>query len=284
MSEPHRLYRYTSIGRPLDPAYPTNLAVLVLLPVVGVAFATLALVEGASLVAAASAALRAALVLFGSWALAREIDPDHELAAFVAAAVALLVYIALGAVDLLILFVALFSARIVNRSTGQAAKWADSIAVLALAGYAAWHHQAPLVAIAAALAFALDAGLARPLHRHAGFAVLAVAIGWAVWVIEAPRAQFGWPTAFTSALAMLATAWCATGIARRAPVGAPGDTNGETLSSGRVAAAIGVVWFVAAQSLAPFGSPDASVVWATIVGLAVAAVARAAKSASQRAR
>lgn len=284
MSDPHPLYRYTSIGRPLDPTYPTNRAVLVSLAAVAVAFGALALLRGDTAVAAAGVALRAALLMFGSWALAREIDPDHELAAFVAAAAALIAHAALGASELLLLFVALFLARIVNRSTGQAAKWTDSIGVLALAGYAAAQREAPLVAAVAALAFALDAVLVRPLHRHAWFALLAVVLAIAVAVFGAPRADQSFPPGSIAALALLATGWCVLSIARRAPVAAPGDTNGEALAARRVAAAVGVVWLVAAQSLAPYGSPAAGVVWATMAGVALAAVVRAARSARQRAR
>ena len=42
----HRIYKYTSIGRPLDPAYVSNKAVLILMPV-GAALAVLGLLGAA---------------------------------------------------------------------------------------------------------------------------------------------------------------------------------------------------------------------------------------------
>ena len=32
----HRIYKYTSIGRPLEPAYPSNKVVLILMPLAAV--------------------------------------------------------------------------------------------------------------------------------------------------------------------------------------------------------------------------------------------------------
>ena len=62
MTGNYRIYRYTSIGRSLDPAAPTNKAVLVLLPI--------AAVLGAALAWAADGTLIEVLLLFRrhSWA------------------------------------------------------------------------------------------------------------------------------------------------------------------------------------------------------------------------
>ena len=85
----HRIYKYSSIGRPLDPAYRTNKAVLVLMPVgagLGAVTAWLGGQPGVQILLQAAYFL---LIVYGSWALARELDPDDHAAAFIGLALAL---------------------------------------------------------------------------------------------------------------------------------------------------------------------------------------------------
>ena len=42
----HRIYKYTSIGRPLEPEYPTNKAVLILMPLAALLGAVTAWLAG----------------------------------------------------------------------------------------------------------------------------------------------------------------------------------------------------------------------------------------------
>ena len=109
------VYRYCSIARPVDPQYPTNRALLILLPIGAAAFAALCAV-GILPGPAVGNALSALLIGFAAWALARELAPDHDVAAFVALALAWLHFGVTGTSDVLLLFVALFVARVANRS------------------------------------------------------------------------------------------------------------------------------------------------------------------------
>ena len=66
------VYRITSIARPVDPAVPTNRAVLVVVPLaaaLGAGLALAGLTEGSP----GGVALTAALATFGVWALARDL-------------------------------------------------------------------------------------------------------------------------------------------------------------------------------------------------------------------
>lgn len=155
----HRLHKYTSIGRPLEPRYPSNKAVLLLLPVGAVIGAVSAWTGGASAVEALQQALVFALVVFGSWALARELDPDDHLAAFISMAVAVLAALVVKDPGLLIVFATLGLVRIVNRTTGLVARMSDSILCVGLALLVMYSTSSPFYGLVAALAFILDGSL-----------------------------------------------------------------------------------------------------------------------------
>jgi hypothetical protein len=77
----HRIYKYTSIGRPLERAFPTNRAVLLLMPLGAILGAATAWMDGLSAPAVVQQAFVFLLVVFAGWALARELDPDDHTAA-----------------------------------------------------------------------------------------------------------------------------------------------------------------------------------------------------------
>ena len=159
------IYRFTSIARPVDPAYLTNRALLIVLPVVGLFGAGLAFLQdtGGNLL---SAALSAVLVVFAAWALTRELAPDYSGAAFVALAFAWVANIAFGTRLVLLPFAALVLVRVVNRSTGLPLRPLDTLGVLGFCTWAAIDLEQPLILMIASLAFLLDATLEKPLRRH----------------------------------------------------------------------------------------------------------------------
>jgi hypothetical protein len=172
------MYRFTSISRPIDPAYLTNRALLIVLPVVGLLSAGMALLDGSGS-SPLTAALGGVLAAFAAWALTRELAPDHAGAAFVALALAWFASIAFGAHRVLLLFVALVLVRVVNRSTGLPLRLLDTLGVFGLCTWAAINTQQPLIILIASLAFVLDAVLDDPTRRHyvAAAACLPV-LGW----------------------------------------------------------------------------------------------------------
>jgi len=196
----HRIYRYTSIGRPLDPTYPSNKAVLLLLPLAAILGVTVALIGGEQGSEIALHGVSLLLIVFASWALARELDPDDNPAAFIAMAVAVYAAMTVDSPGILIVFTTLGLARIVNRSTGLPARISDSIVVLLLTFWVIYGTQSPLFGVVAALAFILDGTLRNPL-RHQwifGLVCLGGAIVYMVdhdigsGLISVPDSLFEW--------------------------------------------------------------------------------------------
>ncbi len=174
------MYRFTSIARPVDPAYLTNRALLIVLPVIAMLSAGVALLvdTGSGPLAAA---LSAALVAFVAWALTRELAPDNNGVAFIALAFAWAGNIAFDMRQVLLAFVALLLVRIVNRSTGLPARPFDTLSVFGFCTWAAINTQQPLIVLVASLAFALDALLDKPLRMH--YVASAACLGVFVWML-----------------------------------------------------------------------------------------------------
>ena len=159
------LYRFTSLARPVDPAYLTNKALLILLPILATVSAGMAsLMDSGS--GPLSAAFSGALVAFVAWALTRELAPDYNDVAFVALAFAWAANVALDMHQVVLAFVALLVVRLVNRSTGLPFRPFDTVSVFGFCCWAAINTQRPLILLVASLAFALDAILDRPLRIH----------------------------------------------------------------------------------------------------------------------
>ncbi len=175
------VYRFSSIGRPVDRRYPTNRAVASLSLAVMILGFIVRRMAGTPSPEASFGSLLMAIGFFLAWAMARELDPDHDLSAFVAAAVSLIPLAVLGSPDFAATLLVLLLLRILNRTVGPAARPLDTIAILALVGVAVWRGHLVL-AVAAAAALALDAVL-RPPHRvhlaaaGAAIGMLAVGIG-----------------------------------------------------------------------------------------------------------
>lgn len=231
------IYRYTSIGRPLDPRWPTNRAVIYLLPVVlALGFAwTLVAREGAGFAAAAVSGLRFGAVAFGIWALGRELLPDDQAAAFVAMALGLLACLFVPEPGLVIVFATMALARIVNRSTGLAARVGDSVMVTCLTVWALYATKSPWLGAVGALAFLLDGTLHQPLRRQWLFALLCLVAsvayvtsnGAASLAISAPDTWMEW-------LALPALIVFSLHALRMRRVRSRGDVGAEMLDLKRV--------------------------------------------------
>jgi hypothetical protein len=272
MNSESRLSAVTSLGRPLDPAWPTNRAILWLLPLLAILGAGLAWRDGLDSLGMGMAAFRAALLGFGAWAVARELAPDDQPAAFFAMAIALTTLINVPQPGFGLLFLALFLARVMNRSTGLTLKWTDAAGVLVFAGLVAWGHGSP-----------------------APLAVTALAFGWGAFLPGGPRWQL-WPAGIALVAAMAAVPVLGPGVGSGAPLSrhgvmlpglfaaaflitilatrrlaSVGDHDGELLSPGRVRAGMWIVLMLAGLNLA-HGSPLAAkgvALWSVLGGVAL---------------
>lgn len=242
------VYRITSIARPVDPAFPTNRAVLVAVPLAAALGALLGL-SGLSEASPGSLALSAALATFGVWALTRELAPDDDPAAFVGMALAFLAIAVLGPVSVLPVFVALFLTRIVNRSTGLPARWTDSILLTGLVLWAMGAIDDPLIGIAATVAFFLDASLRQPARMQIFFG--SVCLGASMLLVV--RDGVGMPamTALDGAPFWLAAALIVAytfAMFATTRLGSVGDVSGERLDATRVRGGMFVTGLLAAQA------------------------------------
>ncbi|WP_319402028.1 hypothetical protein [uncultured Anaeromusa sp.] len=161
--------RFTHLGRPVDLAYPTNAAIAIL------SVATMIVVSLWHLIYLASEFILALIqggqiggVVFLTWALGREVDPDANVVAFLAIVPALVLSVLVGVPDFSLLFLALLLFRVVNRSIGLPAKRSDSLLVLVLASWLAWSG-AWYGLVCSTVAFLLDSILVNPLPRHRWF-------------------------------------------------------------------------------------------------------------------
>ena len=266
------IYRMSSIARPLEPEYATNRAVLFLMPLAGIIASVAAVLGGESVAGIASAGLVAAIAVFGTWALGRELSPDHNVAAFVAMALGFGVLFLTESVSLLTLFVALFLARIVNRTVGLPARVSDSIAVVLLVFWAVYDLSDPWLAVVAAIAFCFDAVLPETHRPQLVFAAICLAGFWfsksqpelntAVVSSLVPRLQ--------AAVSVVTIAFIIT-IARTQRIGSLADATAKALEPARVQAGMLLALLVALQSLmlGAEGVQSAALVWASLAGTSI---------------
>lgn len=266
------VHRVTSIGRPLEPEYATNRAVLFLMPLAAIIASAAAALRGESVAMIASAGLVAAIAMFGTWASGRELAPDHNIAAFVSMALGFGVLFVVEAASLLTLFVTLFLVRIVNRTVGLRARRSDSIAVVLLVFWAVYDLSDPWLAVVAALAFCFDAILPEPHRPQLAFAAICLAGFWL------SRSHIGLDNAAVSALDLLSQlivsvvtlAFIIT-IARTQRVASLADATAKALTPARVQAGMLLALLVALQSLTlgAEGVYGAALVWASLAGTSI---------------
>jgi hypothetical protein len=246
----HRVYQYTSIARPPDPAETAMRVILYLLPVAALLGAALAWRGGGDVPGVLRGALEFALALYGSWALARELDPDDTPAAFLGAAVAMLAMILVAAPGLLIVYVTLGLVRVVNRSSGLPARRSDAIVLTVLAIGMMYVTDSPLFGLVAALAFLLDGSLREPLRRQWLFGLVCIG-AFIVYVVDhdfglarvgVPDSLFEWLGLLFVVIFLLDTV-----LLRR--VRARGEVNNRPLDVNRVRGGMTVGALAALQGL-----------------------------------
>ncbi len=261
------LYRFTSIARPVDPAYLTNRALLIVLPLLAALSAGVAYFNdtGDGLL---SAALSGTLVAFVAWALTREMAPDYNFVAFVALAFAWIGNTVFDMNQVILAFVALLLVRMVNRSTGLPARPFDTLSVFGFCTWAAVNTQQPLLVLIASLAFALDAYLEKPLRLH----YLAAAACLPV---------FGWLLLGDSKLLasdLIGRDWLLLGVTslgiallvRTSPEPVSYcDTSPDRLDRVRVNAGLVIGWLLAAQALITDGRAAwiATPIWVCVIAV-----------------
>jgi len=247
----HRIYKYTSIGRPLELQYPTNKAVLILMPVAALLGAVTTWLAGGQLLQVLQSAFSFLLICFGSWALARELFPDDNPAAFISMVLALLAALAFDSPGILIVFATLGLVRIVNRSTGKPALKSDSIIVMLLTFWVIYATQSPFFGAVAAAAFIFDGTLKEPLRHQWIFALICFG-GMVVYMIDhdAGLSYFQAPDSLLEWLSLAVLLVLALNMFLLKEVCSCGDISDKTLDLSRVKGGMSVGLFAAFQGLA----------------------------------
>jgi hypothetical protein len=242
------LRRFSGLARPLDLAYSTNRWIgAASLAILAAGWLLRGAISGDWLASGAWASL-AALAVFLSWALCRELDPDRERIAFLASGLALLGIAITGLPDIAGLFAILLTIRVVNRTTGSAATALDGLALFALTFWIALGGVWLYLALAC-LASIFD-GLSAPRSpSRAAIGVGAAVLATGAILVIGPNLIPFEPQMPTTLLAVLLAAALYPAVRDADSVETPADETGERLSSMRLrlgqllaaAAALGLV-------------------------------------------
>ena len=266
-----RLSDFTAVGRRLDPRYPTNLAIMTLTLVVTIAGTALLLLSGVALLESAQWGVGAGFAVFFAWALGRELDPDHDLSAFVGVGLMLVGLLLFGLPSLLTLFWLLVALRVLGRPVGLPARPLDSLAILSLGGWLTWQGYW-IAGLMTAVVCLLDGLLPRPLRRHLPLSGLALFATVVLCIFLGDIAMDGSPTAPTVIASVVMTGLFLVVIATSGKVQAVGDATGKPLNPRRVQAAQAFA-LVTALLMAWWKGPSGVVVltplWAAMLGVAL---------------
>lgn len=269
MQEPrahHRLYDYTSVGRPLDPAWPSNRAVLILAPLAAVAGLAGSLYGGADFQAALNTAFIQAAAVFGTWALARELMPDDHVSAFISMALGFAATLTFTAPGLLVVFATLLLVRVINRSSGLAARTRDSVIVTLLVIWTVYSSQSPWFGAVGALTFFLDGILYKPVKRQWWFALICLG-SMVVYIVDHDAEWWGIvvPDSLLKWLAILAMLIFCLNFLLCKKIHSRGDVGHVRLDLRRVKAGMAIGVLATLQGLEAI--PQVILLIATIGGL-----------------
>ncbi|HEU4867941.1 MAG TPA: hypothetical protein VFV09_09450 [Actinomycetota bacterium] len=162
----------STLWRGLSPRNSSHLTIFGCCAVTFAAVLAIQVIDGREPAAAVAVAANAAVMLFLSWAIARELDPDFPRSAFVAAAVAALI-LAGGSEAAGASVGVLMALRIAGRSTGKQPSLLDLVAAPVLAAAFAWLPRGWIGGVAVAVALVWDTLLPEPGPRrnHVGAAL-----------------------------------------------------------------------------------------------------------------
>ena len=269
--------KLTTVGRTIDLRYATNRAIAIVTGVLFVGGTVFQLYAATGWFQSIVWGVNAGLTVFLTWALCRELDPDHAMSAFVAVGLALLGLLCWGLPLLSVAFWLILVARVVNRSTGMPAGILDALAVAGLGIWLSldgnWAYGAISV-LALFLTSQLPEGAGRRLTEGAGEGQLVLAglaaAATAAAAAVAPRPAEGVTLTASGALIGLAASILFLPVILSARhVESLGDRSGAPLWPRRVQAAQ-VLALGAGLAAALVGGIDAvgalAPLWSAILG------------------
>lgn len=182
----------------------------------------------------AESVLRAAILLvsvFLTWAISRELDPDHPPSALVGPILIIPALLPLGSPSLLLGFVMITLFRVVTRCTGLSARPLDSLALVLMAGWMAYSLH-PIIGLLVGVGLLADSRLpgGHPYHGYLGVGVILTAAAY--WLLQGPGLQM--PSWIWLLAAGAASLLYLIAVARQQPATAPTDFTDRAISSLRV--------------------------------------------------
>ena len=271
------MYRYSGVGRIIDPRYPTNLAILVWGTLGAVILFFIRLAGGTGLTEAGLDAFVGALAIGLTWVLARELDPEQPLAAFVPPALMSVALVVLDQPFNLILLVYLIPLlRIVNRTVGLPATPIDSVLMVIFTGIIGVVQGWPIMLLGTA-AFLLDAVLIDGTRRQLAFSMVTVLLAGGVALTGNTQWVAGLPDGLYVLAIMGVTVAFMPVILKVRYLTVTGDVTNESLNTGRVRA--GQLLLLGAGYLVALWQGNSGVLellplWMAIAGVSLYALVR----------
>lgn len=234
------MQKYSDIShltRPVDPHYPTNIAIMILTIAVMAVIFLLRLSSGMEFTQAGLSALIAGGAVFIAWSLARELDPENDMSALVSASLMVIAVLAVNErFNVIPLFYMIPMSRMLVRSVGLPATLIDSIALFlftAFVGFVgSW-----IYAMMGATLFLLDSILPERNPKQIIFCGLSIAVMVVAFFVQGANLNPNLPSPQFIAGMIVITILFMSVIVRSKFVNMRGDLGGELLIPIRVQAA-----------------------------------------------
>jgi len=258
----------TTVGRPIDLSYPTNRAIALLALLVVVGGALLQRLSGTPWLRTVLWGAQAGLSVFLAWVLCRELDPDHDLSAFVAADLAVGGLLLWELPHLTVLPWLILIMRIINRTMGLPAGILDSLAVLGLGIWLSlqgnWAY-----GIVTAVAFLLDSQLPIRAPHQLVFAILGVVGTTTAAVLGGDQSRDGGLSLWSALIALAVSIFFVPVVLESRGLTSVGDQTGKPLEPVQVQAAQILALFVGLETafLGGFAALGSLMpLWAAVLG------------------
>src|SRR5690606_24949796 len=229
----------TGLARTIDPRVPSNRLILILAVAATVSLGLFRLAAGALLPEVVIHAVGAGVFTTLAWAVGREIDPDHNLSAAIAAVLMIVALFVWPMPNLLLAGGLMAALRMVTRSTGLPLRLTDALALVALAAISIVLDGFWMLGVVMALAFLLNGLLPKPDRPNSLiFALIALGVTFILsLLVEIPVWTWELDPGF-GAMTMLTGLFYLAVILRDPPtLQSVGDYDGQPLLRRRVLAA-----------------------------------------------
>jgi hypothetical protein len=256
---PDLMYQFSHLGRPIDQNYRTNVLISILVPVSGIIAFILALLAEMDFTNALLAGFFTAASTFITWAIGRELDPDHDWSAFIGIVLVWLAMVAYRApvLGLLSLPMLIGAMRLTNRTVGPPALMFDSalflLGIIVVAFLGQW-----IVAVIGVLALLLDGVLVQTVRRHLLFAAVAAVLVALRVAILGLTETFGLSGLHVIGVIVITLLFFLT-IAATRTVKAETDVEGYQLDIRRVRA--GMILGLACALVSALWNGDQGIIW-----------------------